>query len=111
MFARALLFIAAFLAVFLDLRIGSANEWKFQFPPPIVMRGAQYPCWPGDVLTSQFSSSGMEVVERGVMSSAIDVTAPLVEVWKSEKHFAVVAIYPGKKVTCAFIVGAALDGI
>ena len=53
----------------------------------------------------------MEVVERGVMSSAIDVTAPLVEVWKSEKHFAVVAIYPGKKVTCAFIVGDALDGI
>jgi hypothetical protein len=99
----------AAIAIFL-LFANPAIASKFEFSPPSFLRGATYPCWPKEILLSQFKNIGMRVVERGLMNMAIDPAQPLIEVWKSTTHFAIVGIYPNKNLACSFLVGETLDG-
>ena len=111
---RPLTFVAAFLAAFLFVvpaQPGHAEtESDLQFPQPNILRNAQYPCWENDVLRRQFSELGMRVVERALTSPRIDPTKPMIEIWKGQKYFAILQIYPIRKVMCAILIGETLHG-
>ena len=106
---------AAFAAAFFMLAACQttaepARQSVSSIPPPEIMRRGLYPCWKGLRLIAALVEADMNPTSRGVRMHKIDPNTPLIEFWKNETRFAVIAVYPQHKLVCAVLVGDALDG-
>ena len=109
--------IAAFAALFLSAACQTVTESPdlqdkvaVSFPPPQIIRTMKYPCWRGVHLIDALLEDGMEPSARGVLLHRIDPNTPLIEFWENDQKFAIIAVYPRRKLVCAVLVGDALDG-
>jgi len=107
--------IAAFAALFLAAACqttppAAPEKVSVSFPPPQIIRTMKYPCWRGVHLIDALLEDEMEPSARGVLLHRIDPNTPLVEFWENDQKFAIIAVYPRRKLVCAVLVGDALDG-